>query len=136
MRRQQGELCLDEGECCIFSAHQPARASGQRPRAARVGVGLSKSEIQDRLGLEPAFIWGMAAYTLGELAYLSLERPTQGQTWQDGVRGDELARNIRAAKDWPLLKDQVTMIETAMGPLWGPALLGAVAAIIVLAPTH
>lgn len=70
------------------------------------------------------------AATIGELAYFALERPTQGQNWADAIKRDDLARAIREAKDFPLLADQRTMIEDAMGPLWSPAILGAVKSII------
>lgn len=69
-------------------------------------------------------------FTLGELAYIALERPVQNQTWADGLKRDDLARGIRNAKDWPLLKDQSDMIEAAMGPLYAPPILGAAAAIL------
>lgn len=69
------------------------------------------------------------AFTLGELAAYTLNLPTRDQQWQDGVRRNELANHVRDAKDWPILKDQVEMIEKAMGPVLPPPVLGAVAAI-------
>lgn len=73
--------------------------------------------------------------SVGEMAYFALERPTPGQHWEDAIKRDDLARAIRNAKDFPLLDDQRTMIETAMGPLWSPRILGEVKAIIDPAST-
>ena len=69
-------------------------------------------------------------FTVGELAYFSLERPQQNQSWSDAIKHDDLARAVRAAKDFPLLDDQKIMIENAMGPLWSPAVLGFVKTVI------
>lgn len=74
-------------------------------------------------------------FTVGELAYFSLERPAQNQSWADAIKRDDLARAVRAAKDFPLLDDQKTMIEAAMGPLWSPAILGFVKTVIEPTPT-
>lgn len=73
-------------------------------------------------------------YTVGELAYMSLERPpVQGmgpQSWTDALKHDDLARAIRDADDFLLLDDQRISIEAAMGPIWSPAVLGFVARVI------
>jgi hypothetical protein len=69
-------------------------------------------------------------FTVGELAYFSLERPVQNQSWSDAIKHDDLARAVRTAKDFPLLDDQKIMIENAMGPLWSPSVLGFVKTVI------
>jgi hypothetical protein len=73
-------------------------------------------------------------FTVGELAYMSLERaPGPGvaqQSWTDAVKHDDLAHAIRNADDYPLLDDQRIMIQSAMGPIWSPAILGFVARVI------
>ncbi len=69
-------------------------------------------------------------FTVGELAYFSLERPAQNQSWSDAIKRDDLARAVRTAKEFPLLDDQKIMIENAMGPLWSPATLGFVKTVI------
>lgn len=69
-------------------------------------------------------------FTVGELAYLSLERPVQNQSWTDAIKHDDLARAVRNAKDFTLLEDQKISIEAAMGPLWAPSVLGFVKSVI------
>ena len=74
-------------------------------------------------------------FTVGEMAYFSLERspPGQGaaqQSWTDAIKHDDLARAIRNADDFPLLDDQRISIESAMAPLWSPSILGFVSRVI------
>ena len=68
--------------------------------------------------------------TVGSFAYFSLRRPVQGQSWADAIKRDDLAKAVRTAKDFPLLDDQLTTIETAMTPGAPAGMLGAVARII------
>ncbi len=69
-------------------------------------------------------------FTVGELAYFSLERPVQNQSWAEAIKRDDLAHAVRVAKDFPLLDDQKIMIENAMGPMWSPAILGFIKTVI------
>lgn len=73
-------------------------------------------------------------FTVGELAYMSLERPPAPgmapQSWADAIKRDDLAHAIRNADDFLLLDDQRTSIEAAMAPIWNPAVLGFVARVI------
>lgn len=73
-------------------------------------------------------------FTVGELAYMSLERsPVPGmapQSWTDAIKRDDLAHAIRNADDFLLLDDQRTSIETAMAPIWSPSVLGFVSNVI------
>jgi hypothetical protein len=73
-------------------------------------------------------------FTVGEMAYLSLERPPAGgvaqQSWTDAIKHDELAHAVRNADDFPLLDDQRISIEAAMAPLWSPLILGFVNRVI------
>lgn len=73
-------------------------------------------------------------FTVGELAFMSLERPpAQGmapQSWTDAIKHDDLARAVRTADDFLLLDDQRISIEAAMAPIWSPAILGFVSRVI------
>lgn len=69
--------------------------------------------------------------TVGELAYYALQKPQPNQSWADGLKHNDLAHAIREAKDYPLLNEQLAMIENAIGPMGVPnGVIGAVAAVI------
>lgn len=74
-------------------------------------------------------------FTVGEMVYISLERPVGGQpqSWTDAIKHDDLAHAVRNAEDFPLLDEQRISIEAAMAasPYFGsPAILGFVARVI------
>lgn len=68
--------------------------------------------------------------TLGELAYLGLERPTETQDWESALKHDDLAHAVRTAKNFPLLPEQRTMIEKALGSFVTPSVIGAIAKML------
>ena len=73
--------------------------------------------------------------TLGELAFLFLERPQQGQDWTAAIKRDDLAHAIREAKAFPLLPDQLSTIQAALGPYLSPAIIGVVNKMLTSPPS-